>query len=120
MTAHNSQSIKIWQYVAPIDDSARMKALFSRFKDPDKVRSHFKPGQAGSGCVYDPETSTGRWVATDGRIVVCFAVTSVSHAQADAIADELERQRVFERGAKYELFQSAVERALSISLAQVQ
>jgi hypothetical protein len=57
---------------------------------------------------YNPQSSTGRYVACDGRLVSCFSLVGVSRSEAAAVAKACERNTDWSLSA----FQETASRTL--------
>jgi len=82
-------------FLAPIPNSEQLAAVLANHK-PVSTRA------------YDDETSTARFVESDGNIAKCFTVADVTIDQAEMIEIECEATCAWEDKA----FEDAVTRAL--------
>jgi hypothetical protein len=102
---------------ARLDDSTAMDALIAPIPNSEQLRQILSTGsRQGLYHVYDAETRTARYIASDGRGVLRFTVTDLTPEQAATIAAECRDITVWNGPA----FQTAVERALGVSFDRVQ
>jgi hypothetical protein len=71
---------------ARLDDAAAMASFLSTIPNSEALAKVLQNGAAVSSRAYDDETWTARFVASDGRVVTCFAVTDITIDQAEMIA----------------------------------
>jgi hypothetical protein len=71
---------------ARLDDAAAMARFLSTIPNSEALAKVLRNGGAVSSRAYDDETWTARFVASDGQVVTCFAVTDITIDQAEMIA----------------------------------
>jgi hypothetical protein len=79
-------STKILLTSARLDDAGAMDKFLIAIPNSDDLAKVLHSGKAVSSRAYDDETWTARFVASDGRLVKCFAVTDITIDQAEMIA----------------------------------
>jgi hypothetical protein len=71
---------------ARLDDPEAMDKFLRDVPNRDDLAKVLHGGRPVSSRAYDDETWTARFVASDGRVVKCFAVTDITIDQAEMIA----------------------------------
>jgi len=71
---------------ARLDDTAAMTHFLTAIPNGEVLGQLLHAGEPVSSRAYDDETWTARFVASDGRVVKCFAVTDITIDQAEMIA----------------------------------
>jgi hypothetical protein len=79
-------STRISFAMARLDDAAAMTRFLFAIPNGEELAKVLRAGEAVSSRAYDDETWTARFVASDGRVVKCFAVTDITIDQAEMIA----------------------------------
>jgi hypothetical protein len=79
-------STKISCATARLDDAAAMAKFLFAIPNSEALAKVLRHGEAVSSRAYDDETWTARFVASDGQVVTCFAVTDITIDQAEMIA----------------------------------
>jgi hypothetical protein len=100
---------------AKLADTLAMAQLLAPIPNGVELRSLLNEMGPGNLATYDAQTSTARYVASDGDFIMCFTVTEVSPEQATAIAAECELIAIWDDRE----FHAAVVRVLG-PLQQVQ
>jgi hypothetical protein len=77
---------KILLTSARLDDPEAMDKFLLDIPNRDDLAKVLHSGKAVSSRAYDDETWTARFVASDGRVVKCFAVADITIDQAEMIA----------------------------------
>jgi hypothetical protein len=77
---------KILFATAPLDDAAAMTKFLCAIPNGEELGKVLQNRKAVSSRAYDDETWTARFVASDGQVVKCFAVTDITIDQAEMIA----------------------------------
>lgn len=101
---------------ARLDDEAEMRKFLSRVPNGERLANVLEDRKPVSTRAYEDETRTGRFVESDGNIVMCFTVTDITIDQAEMIEAEWEGICALDESA----FQKAVEQALNVSLHRAQ
>jgi hypothetical protein len=71
---------------AQLDDAAALAGFLSAIPNSEDLAKLLHSREPITSRAYDDETWTARFVASDGRVVKCFAVTDVTIDQAEMIA----------------------------------
>jgi len=71
---------------ARLADPAAMTQFLAPIPNSEELAKVLGAGKAVSSRAYDDDTWTARFVASDGEVVKCFTVTSVTIDQAEMIA----------------------------------
>jgi hypothetical protein len=79
-------STRILLTSARLDDAEAMDQFLLDIPNRDDLAKVLHNGTPVSSRAYDDETWTARFVASDGRMVKCFAVTDITIDQAEMIA----------------------------------
>jgi hypothetical protein len=79
-------STKISCATARLDDAAAMAKFLSAIPNSEVLATVLRNGEPVSSRAYDDESWTARFVASDGQVVTCFAVTDITIDQAEMIA----------------------------------
>jgi len=79
-------STRIFCSTAPLRDAAAMAAFLAAIPNSEELAHVLQNLKPVSTRAYDDDTWTARFVASDGRIVKCFAVTDVTIDQSEMIA----------------------------------
>jgi hypothetical protein len=79
-------STKISMTTARLDEPAAMAEFLSAIPNGDRLGKVLEDRGALSSRAYDDETWTARFVASDGHVVKCFAVSDITIDQAEMIA----------------------------------
>jgi hypothetical protein len=79
-------STKISSATARLDDAAAMARFLSGIPNGEDLGKVLQRREAVSSRAYDDETCTAHFVASDGQVVKCFAVTDITIDQAEMIA----------------------------------
>jgi hypothetical protein len=79
-------STKILLTSARLDDAEAMARFLLDIPNRDDLAKVLQIGKPVSSRAYDDETWIARFVASDGRVVKCFAVTDITIDQAEMIA----------------------------------
>jgi hypothetical protein len=79
-------STKILLTSARLDDAAAMDGFLLDIPNREDLAKVLREGKPVASRAYDDDTWTARFVASDGRLVKCFAVTDVTIDQAEMIA----------------------------------
>jgi hypothetical protein len=79
-------STKISLATARLDDAEAMAKFLLDIPNSDDLAKVLRTREAVSSRAYDDETWTARFVASDGHVVKCFAVTDITIDQAEMIA----------------------------------
>ena len=77
---------KISFATARLDDAAAMTEFLSGIPNGEELGKILQNREDVSSRAYDDETWTARFVASDGKVVKCFAVTDITIDQAEMIA----------------------------------
>jgi hypothetical protein len=77
---------KISFATARLDDAAEVATFLSGIPNGEELGRVLQKREAVSSRAYDDETWTARFVASDGRVAKCFAVTDITIDQAEMIA----------------------------------
>jgi hypothetical protein len=77
---------KILFATARLDDAAAMAKFLFAIPNGEELGKVLQNREAVSSRAYDDETWTARFVASDGQVVKCFAVTDITIDQAEMIA----------------------------------
>jgi hypothetical protein len=77
---------KISFTAARLDDAVAMAKFLSDIPNSDDLAKLLQHQKTVASRAYDDETWTARYVASDGQVVNCFAVTNVTIDQAEIIA----------------------------------
>lgn len=86
MIYSRGMSTRILLTSARLDDAAAMDQFLLDIPNRDDLAKVLHNGTPVSSRAYDDETWTARFVASDGRMVKCFAVTDITIDQAEMIA----------------------------------
>jgi len=100
----------IFKAVARIDDSEAMAKFLVAIPNSEGLEALLQGGEPVYTRAYHDETSSARFVVSDGTTAMCFTVTNITIDQAEMIATACEQ--ISEWGS--ETFQSAVELALGV------
>jgi hypothetical protein len=79
-------STKISLSTAPLHDAAAMADFLLGIPNSEVLAGVLQEREPVSSRAYDDETWTARFVASDGQVVKCFAVTDITIDQAEMIA----------------------------------
>jgi hypothetical protein len=79
-------STKISFAEAPLHDAAAMAKFLGAIPNSEALAEVLHDRESVSSRAYDDETWTARFVASDGQVVKCFAVTEITIDQAEMIA----------------------------------
>jgi hypothetical protein len=79
-------STKISFATARLDDAEAMAKFLFDIPNSDDLATVLQIRRAVSSRAYDDATWTARYVASDGQVVKCFAVTDITIDQAEMIA----------------------------------
>lgn len=79
-------STKISCATVLLDDAEAMARFLSAIPNGEELAKVLHSKGTVSSRAYDDETWTARFVASDGRVVKCFAVTDITIDQAEMIA----------------------------------
>jgi hypothetical protein len=79
-------STKILLSTAPLHDAAAMAEFLRAIPNSEELAKVLREQESVASRAYDDDTWTARFVASDGRIVKCFAVTDITIDQAEMIA----------------------------------
>jgi hypothetical protein len=79
-------STKISLATAPLHDAAAMAEFLRAIPNSDELARVLQDRESVASRAYDDETWTARFVASDGQVVKCFAVTDITIDQAEMIA----------------------------------
>jgi len=79
-------STKISFATARLDDAAAMAKFLIAIPNGEELAKVLQNRDAVSSRAYDDETWTARYVASDGLVVKCFAVSDITIDQAEMIA----------------------------------
>jgi hypothetical protein len=79
-------STRISCSTARLDDAAAMTEFLSGIPNGDDLGRVLQNRHIVSSRAYDDETWTARYVASDGHIVKCFAVSDITIDEAEMIA----------------------------------
>jgi hypothetical protein len=79
-------STKILLTSARLDDAEAMAKFLLNIPNPDDLAKVLHDGKPVASRAYDDETWIARFVASDGRVVKCFAVSDITIDQAEMIA----------------------------------
>jgi hypothetical protein len=71
---------------ARLDDPASMSDFLRPIPNGDRLAAVLARGAAFSSRAYDDDAETARFVASDGVVVKCFAVSEITIDQAEMIA----------------------------------
>jgi hypothetical protein len=71
---------------ARLDDTDAMRKFLSDIPNRDDLARLLQERKPVSTRAYDDDSCTARFVASDGQVVKCFAVTDVTIDQAEMIA----------------------------------
>jgi hypothetical protein len=99
---------KILTTSARLDSSVEMLAFLSSIPNGEELGKVLGAGKPISTRAYEDETQTARFVESDGKFVMCFAVPDVTIDQAEMIEAEWETICGLDEAA----FQQAAARAL--------
>lgn len=93
---------------ARLDDEAEMTKFLLPIPNGEQLAEVLKGGRPVSTRAYEDETSTARFVESDGNIVMCFTVSDITIDQAEMIEAAWEGICALDEAA----FQNTVERVL--------
>jgi hypothetical protein len=79
-------STRIVFATARLDDADAMARFLSDIPNRDDLARVLQERKPVSSRAYDDDRWTARFVASDGRVVKCFAVTEITIDQAEMIA----------------------------------
>ena len=79
-------SLTILMTTARLGDPASMAAFLAPIPNGDRLAEVLDCGTAVASRAYDDDTETARFVASDGKLVKCFAVREITIDQAEMIA----------------------------------
>ena len=79
-------STRILLTSARLDDAAAMDRFLLEIPNREDLAKVLQEGKPVASRAYDDDTWTARFVASDGRLVKCFAVTDITIDQAEMIA----------------------------------
>jgi hypothetical protein len=79
-------STRILFATARLDNAEAMAKFLIAIPNSDDLAKVLQDREPVSSRAYDDETWTARFVASDGRVVKCFAVTDITIDQAEMIA----------------------------------
>jgi hypothetical protein len=79
-------STRIVFATARLDDADAMARFLSDIPNRDDLARVLQERKPVSSRAYDDDSWTARFVASDGRVVKCFAVTEITIDQAEMIA----------------------------------
>ena len=79
-------STRISCETARLSDAAAMAIFLSAVPNGEELAKVLHSKETVSSRAYDDETWTARFVASDGQVVKCFAVTDITIDQAEMIA----------------------------------
>jgi hypothetical protein len=71
---------------ARLDDPASMSEFLQAIPNGDRLAMVLAGGAPIASRAYDDDTETARFVASDGGVVKCFAVSGITIDQAEMIA----------------------------------
>jgi hypothetical protein len=97
---------------ARLDDEVEMRKFLTPMPNGEQLANVLEDRKPVSTRAYEDEPRTGRFVESDGKIVMCFMVTDITIDQAEMIEAEWEGICALDEAA----FQKAVEQALNISV----
>jgi len=104
-------TLKILLAKARLDDAAAVKSLSLPIQEYGNLTKMLSERRSGFSYAYEEESRVGRFIASNGVIVMSFSVTGVSRQEAASIAQECERIAVWDM---YEI-RKATDRALGTS-----
>jgi hypothetical protein len=79
-------STRIAFATARLDDADAMARFLSDIPNRDDLARVLQERKPVSSRAYDDDSWTARFVASDGRVVKCFAVTGITIDQAEMVA----------------------------------
>jgi hypothetical protein len=79
-------STRISLATAHLHDAAAMAEFLLAIPNSEELAKVLQQRESVSSRAYDDETWTARFVASDGQVVKCFAVTDITIDQAEMIA----------------------------------
>ena len=79
-------STRISCATARLHDAAGMAKFLVGIPNGEELAKVLRDRESVSSRAYDDETWTARFVASDGQVVTCFAVTDITIDQAEMIA----------------------------------
>jgi hypothetical protein len=71
---------------APLHDAAAMAVFLRAIPNSEELAKVLQARDSVSSRAYDDDTWTARFVASDGQLVKCFAVSDITIDQAEMIA----------------------------------
>jgi hypothetical protein len=87
---------RIYVARAKLDDAAAMASLISPIPSGDQLAAVLQRRQSGISCAYDRETSTARYVVSNGNIVQCFTLTGISLQEAATVRAECDEIEIWD------------------------
>jgi hypothetical protein len=102
------ETLKIVMTKARLDDAEAVKSLLLPDQEYINPTTMFNEHHSGFSYVYEEDSCVGRYIASNGVIVMSFSVTGVTRQEAESIAYECERIAVWDM---YEI-RKAADRAL--------
>jgi hypothetical protein len=109
-------TLKILLAKARLDDAAAVESLLLPIHEFGNLTKMLSERQSGLCHTYEEEARSGRFVASNGVIVLSFSVAGITREEAASIARECERIAVWDM---YEI-RKAADRALGTSLEPAQ
>jgi hypothetical protein len=79
-------STRISCATARLQDASEMTKFLVGIPNSEELAKVLRDRESVSSRAYDDETWTARFVASDGQVVKCFAVTDITIDQAEMIA----------------------------------
>jgi hypothetical protein len=107
-------TLKILLAKARLDDAAAVKSLSLPIREYGNLTQMLSERRSGFSYAYEEASRVGRFIASNGVIVMSFSVTGVTRQEAASIAQECERIAVWDM---YEI-RKATDRALGTSSEQ--
>ena len=101
-------TLKIVMTKARLDDATTVKSLLLPIQECVNLTTKSRERHSGFSYTYEEESRVGRYIASNGVIVMSFSVTGVTRQEAASIAHECERIAVWDM---YEI-RKAADRAL--------
>jgi hypothetical protein len=128
MSAEVTEGIRsrIYAAAARLSDKKSLETLLEPLKDLDieymeDLRDQLNELRAGKKNsvrqpIYDTELQTGRYIVSDGRIVLCYSVTGIDFEEFQKIIAAADKIRTWNG----EAFDAAVAGALAVEIVSVQ
>src|SRR5450631_321358 len=109
-------TLKILLAKARLDDAVAVESLLLPIHEYGNLKKMLSERRSGLCYAYEEESRIGRFIASNGVIVLSFSVAAITRQEAASIAQECERIAVWDM---YEI-RKAADRALGTSLEPAQ